>query len=72
MKHVSKPFARLCAPLDLGWKARTQAELEIDLTLTHNKLVEVERTISSAREKHNQFLKELGLPPLPGTQNGRE
>ena len=29
MKHVSEPFARLCAPLELGWKARTQAELAL-------------------------------------------
>jgi len=43
------------------------AEPEIDLTETHNKLVEVEGVISTAMEKHNQFLKELGLPPLPGT-----
>ena len=40
-------------------------EPEIDLAATHNKLVEVEKTISSARGKHNQFLKELGLPLLP-------
>jgi type I restriction enzyme M protein len=43
------------------------AEEEIDLAATHGELVEIERTISSTREKHNQFLRELGLPPLPGT-----
>ncbi len=42
-------------------------EPEIDLTETHKKLVEIEKTISAATEKHVKFLKELGLPPLPGT-----
>lgn len=42
------------------------SEAEIDLAETHKKLVEIEGAIVSAREKHNQFLKELGLPPLPG------
>jgi type I restriction enzyme M protein len=47
-------------------------EEEIDLAETHKKLVEIEKTVSSAREKHNQFLKELGLPPLPSTPHKRE
>ncbi len=42
------------------------AEPEIDLAATHQKLLEIEKTISTARKKHNQFLKELGLPPLAG------
>ena len=42
------------------------AEVEIDLTETHGKLVELEKTMAKARGKHNQFLEELGLPPLPG------
>lgn len=41
------------------------AEEEIDLADTHQKLVDAEKAISTAREKHNQFLKELGLPLLP-------
>ena len=40
-------------------------EVEIDLTATHAKLVEIEKAIRAATSKHNQFLKELGLPPLP-------
>ncbi|MGN6644429.1 MAG: N-6 DNA methylase, partial [Verrucomicrobiota bacterium] len=48
------------------------AEPEIDLAATHKKLVEIERTISKAREKHNEFLKELGLPPLPSTRNKKD
>jgi type I restriction enzyme M protein len=46
------------------------AEPEVDLAATHDKLVEIEKTISSATEKHNQFLKELGLPPLPDPHEG--
>ncbi len=48
-----------------------EAEEEINLAETHKELVEVEQTISSATEKHNQFLKELGLPLLPSAQNKR-
>jgi type I restriction enzyme M protein len=42
-----------------------QAETEIDLAATHAKLVEIESAIAKATSKHNAFLKELGLPPLP-------
>jgi type I restriction enzyme M protein len=40
-------------------------EAEINLAATHNDLVELEKTIAAAKEKHNSFLKELGLAPLP-------
>lgn len=40
-------------------------EEEIELEETHDKLVDIERDIRAATEKHNAFLKELGLPPLP-------
>lgn len=42
-----------------------QAEAAIDLTVTHAKLVKVESDIRTATAKHNEFLKELGLSPLP-------
>jgi len=42
-----------------------QDEVEIDLAATHQKLVEIDAEIRRATEKHNTFLKELGLPPLP-------
>ncbi len=42
-------------------------EEEINLGATHQQLVEIEATIRAATAKHNQFLKELGLPKLPGT-----
>jgi hypothetical protein len=42
------------------------AGIEIDLADTHRDLVEIEKAIQKATIKHNQFLKDLGLPPLPG------
>jgi type I restriction enzyme M protein len=42
-----------------------QAEEEIDLAATHAQLVEIEKAINTSRAQHNEFLKELGLPPLP-------
>ena len=42
-----------------------QAEVVIDLAATHAELVSIEGGIRTATAKHNVFLKELGLPPLP-------
>ncbi len=42
-----------------------QQESEIDLAATHSKLVEIEKAIHQATTKHNDFLRELGLSPLP-------
>jgi type I restriction enzyme M protein len=43
-----------------------QAEDEIDLDAIHAELVTIEATIQEARKRHNGFLEELGLKPLPG------
>ncbi|AHL36129.1 type I restriction-modification protein subunit M [Pseudomonas brassicacearum] len=40
------------------------AEAEVDLKAVNDELVALEETIQKARDKHNTFLKELGLPPL--------
>jgi hypothetical protein len=40
-------------------------EAEIDLDETHQDLVDIEKAIAAARDKHNGFLKELGLKLLP-------
>jgi type I restriction enzyme M protein len=40
-------------------------EAEIDLAATHGELVTIEKAIAAAKLKHNDFLKELGLSPLP-------
>jgi len=40
-------------------------EEEIDLEATHAGLVQIENAILAATAKHNEFLKELGIPPLP-------
>ncbi|MDY4282013.1 type I restriction-modification system subunit M [Xanthomonas sp. LF06-19] len=42
-----------------------QAEEEIDLVAVHANLVEIEKDIAEAKRRHNAFLAELGLPPLP-------
>ena len=41
------------------------AEEEIDLQAVNSELGAIEQAISAARDKHNSFLKELGLPLLP-------
>ena len=40
-------------------------EAEIDLEATHGELIKIEQAIAAAKQKHNAFLKELGLSPLP-------
>jgi len=40
-------------------------EVEVDLQATNAELVRIHETLLSATAKHNEFLKELGLPPLP-------
>ncbi|MXS82508.1 type I restriction-modification system subunit M [Nitrosomonas oligotropha] len=40
-------------------------EEEVDLALVHNELTELEKRIKENTGKHNEFLKELGLPLLP-------
>ncbi len=45
------------------------SESEIDLAATHGELVEIESAIRKATDKHNEFLKELGLPPLPSADS---
>ena len=42
-----------------------EEEEEIDLAATHRELVEIEKLAQTATVRHNKFLKELGLPPLP-------
>jgi type I restriction enzyme M protein len=41
------------------------ADAEIDLSATHAELVKIENDIATAKAKHNAFLTELGLKPLP-------
>ena len=42
-----------------------EAEADIDLAKTHADLVRIDSEIREATTKHNAFLIELGLPPLP-------
>ena len=41
------------------------AQEEINLSDVNQKLLTLENQIVAATQKHNEFLKELGLPPLP-------
>ncbi len=40
-------------------------EVAIDLSATHEALIEIEKQIDESTAKHNAFLRELGLSPLP-------
>jgi type I restriction enzyme M protein len=40
--------------------------VEIELSAAHDELIEIEKQIRFWTAKHNAFLKELGLSPLPG------
>ena len=40
-------------------------EKQIDLAAEHATIVELEKQIEEAKQKHNKYLEELGLPPLP-------
>ncbi|MDD4599848.1 MAG: type I restriction-modification system subunit M [Negativicutes bacterium] len=52
--------------LNISRYVSTAAEEEIvDLAVVKKSLDTIEDTISKAKAKHNQFLKELGLPELP-------
>jgi len=50
--------------------SNAKAEAEIDLEATHRQLVEIEKTIRAATQRHNVFLRELNLPLLPGGEAG--
>jgi type I restriction enzyme M protein len=41
------------------------AEEAVDLNAVHQQLVQIEKDIVTAKDKHNGLLKELGLKPLP-------
>lgn len=42
-----------------------EEEVEIDLSATHEELIEIENRIRESTAKHNAFLKELGVSQLP-------
>jgi type I restriction enzyme M protein len=41
-------------------------EEEIDIAAVHRQLVGIQAELEAATRKHNDYLRELGLPPLPG------
>ena len=42
-----------------------KTEEAIDLVAVHQQLMDIEKRAAEATERHNQFLKALGLPLLP-------
>lgn len=42
-----------------------EPEEEVDLASVHERLSDIQAQISTAAEKHNMYLQELGSPPLP-------
>jgi type I restriction enzyme M protein len=42
-----------------------EPEEEIDLAAVHAELVRIDQELNQATARHNEFLKELGLPLLP-------
>ena len=45
--------------------ARPRTKWRSDLADVHKRLKAIEKDAQAAKAKHNGFLKELGLPPLP-------
>lgn len=41
------------------------AEEQVDLSAVHAQLIDIEKELGAAKDKHNEFLRELGLPLLP-------
>ncbi len=41
-----------------------EEEVKIDLNEVHKKLISIDEKIEKTRNEHNQYLKELGLPPV--------
>jgi len=63
--RMEQTMAPLFLDFDQRRKIEEVGEAEIDLEANHRELVEIEKAIAAAKEKHNDFLKELGLSPLP-------
>jgi type I restriction enzyme M protein len=41
------------------------SEVEVNLEEVHQQLIVIEQNVAMAKQKHNSFLSELGLPLLP-------
>jgi type I restriction enzyme M protein len=55
-----------CSCVISRYISTAQAAAEIDLVSVHADLVAIEARIRTATQAHNAFLRELGLPELPG------
>jgi len=48
-----------------------QPEPEVDLAATHARLRDIQDDLEAATARHNRYLAELGLPPLPSAGGGK-
>ncbi len=77
-KQIGITGIDLCGPKDWptlqkhGMHSPMCNGAEINLTDAHAKLVNIENYIRTATAKHNVFLKELGLSPLPLVESDSE
>ena len=62
MATIEKNDSKLNISRDIS---KTVGEAEIDLSAIHADLGRIETEIDSAKRRHNDFLRELGLPALP-------
>lgn len=59
--HIRHPIPMIFS----GVERLITSTLASELAETHGKLVETENAIQTATTKHNEYLRELGLPLLP-------
>lgn len=62
MEEIEKNDFNLNIP---RYVSTAEAEGEIDVAAVHSELVLLDKKIKTATERHNEFLKKLGLPLLP-------
>lgn len=72
LKYEYRPDIRDRAALERNFREKFEALNRVHLNMllhgvkdTHRELVEIEKTIAVAKDKHNAFLKELDLRLLP-------
>jgi len=67
LKYEYRSDIRDRAALELNFRQKFDAlsAVEVDLQEVHQQLVNIEKDVAAAKQKHNSFLRELGLPLLP-------
>lgn len=67
LKYVPRPDIRNCEALELNFRQKFEALNRVRLTDAEFAIrnIDIEKRAAEATERHNQFLKALGLPLLP-------